>query len=336
MKRARNWLFVGLIAAEIALVRTGALDLRQAVLVVVLIEAALALLGIYRAISVYSSYRRSRAEGFDFWHALEEGLASVMPRPVAHLVALEPRMWYCLGRWLLRRTKLRDGEFAYSKRSPLGSWLLVILFATPAEIAITEILVPWEWLRLLLAIGALYSLAWLCGFYASMAVLPHRLEDDVLILRYGFTGEARIPYSLIEDVTAERSRTPKGSDGLGVDQRTGTAHFGVGGRTDVRIALREPVTALRHSPRCGRFARRVRQGAACEAGLRRSNGGPLTGVRGPFTAYLARTRAFYADVYRVAVDLWARTGSDRPSTRHHQTPGDSQCPSSASILVPDR
>ena len=96
-----------------------------------------------------------------------------------------------------------------------------------------------------------YAIFWILGFYASLAVLPHRLEDASIRLRYGALAEGFVPYEQIESVERMRRNSPKGGEGLQFDPTEGAAYLAVGGKTDLTLNLRAPLTIeglLRESP----------------------------------------------------------------------------------------
>lgn len=239
MDRAIKWLMLALIIAEIILVRAGVLDLSTAIGVVVGIEGLLLLVAGRQIIVAVRRYRRDRAEGLDLRSALEDGIAVFLPRKLARIVVLEPLLWACLAKWALRKNRLGQGEFQYHKKSPIGPLLLVIVFTTPVEVLLFELLIPWAWLRWLLLIAAIYALFWAFAFYASIVVLPHRLERAGVRLRYGVLADTVIPYDAIAAVEHQPLRSG-GGDGLRLDQQTDAALIAVGGRTSVTLHLRSP------------------------------------------------------------------------------------------------
>jgi hypothetical protein len=166
MKRALKWLLPALVAVEAVLVWSGLLELRDAVIVIAAVEVLLALVlgGYRRVLLVARRYRRARAEGLDAWRALEEALALILPRRMAKVVVLEPRLWVCLLRWASRRARPGEGDFSYHKRSLAGGLVAVVALTTPIELLIWEILVPWAWLRISLLILGIYALFWVFGF----------------------------------------------------------------------------------------------------------------------------------------------------------------------------
>lgn len=241
MDRALKWVFPALVIIEIGLVQTGILSLKDALFAVVGVEILLAVVAGRQIITGFRRYRANRAAGFDPWQAVEEGLTVFVPRKVARVISLEPKLWAYLWQWIFRRRPPNPDAFAYRKRSIMGVLLIVAVLTAPGEILLWEILIPWNWPRLALLVLSLYALLWIFAFYASLSVLPHRLNSDFLRLHYGALAEGRIPYSSIDSVEVGQRKTPDGREGLRLSSDRTTAHIGVGGKTDVTIHLREPL-----------------------------------------------------------------------------------------------
>lgn len=208
MRRVLKWLLPALILAEVALVWFDVLDLRNAILIVVGLEALLLLVGSYQILGAVRRYWRDRASGLDFWAAFEGGLSVLLPRQVARLVTNEPQMFYCLIKWILRKTRLEEREFSYHKSSMLGALVLMVVIVTPVEALLVDVLlqafVPLLWLRLLVLFLEAYAVLWLLGFYASRVALPYRLEERGLRLRHGVLVEGFVPYRVIRSVAAKK------------------------------------------------------------------------------------------------------------------------------------
>jgi hypothetical protein len=186
-------------------------------------------------------YRRNRAAGLNVEAAVIEGLSVLLPRPVARFVALEPRIWICLYRWAFRRRPLAAEEFRYSKRSMMVTMLAFVVMVVPVETLAYEFLIPWSWLRWLLFLATVYMTLWVVGLYASLQVLPYRLDADGIRLHYGLLAEGFVPYAHIADVIVERAKAPEGQEGLRAVPRRSAAYLAAGGRTDLTLRLREPV-----------------------------------------------------------------------------------------------
>ena len=238
LERVLKWLLPVLIVVEIILVWTGWLDLGTAIGVTLAIEVLLVVVAGRQLFVAVRRYRRQRTAGLGVWAALEDGLTVLLPRPVARIASLEPRMIACLLLWLFRRRRQGAGQFSYHRRSWGGALLILVLLTVPVEIFVVELLVPWAWLRWVLLIAALYGVLWFGGLIASLKVLPHRLEASGVRLRHGNLAEVLIPYHEIADVEQQSLGAPGGRDGLVTDRNAGSAYLAVGGRTDVTLRLR--------------------------------------------------------------------------------------------------
>ncbi|MDP9374779.1 MAG: hypothetical protein M3Q65_20495, partial [Chloroflexota bacterium] len=174
--------------------------------------------------------------------ALEDGMAALLPRPAARLCALELLLWVCTAMWLFRRGggQPGEGEFSYHGRSPLGTFLWLVLLTAPLELLAWELLIPWAWLRLLLLVAGFYGALWIVGLYASLRVLPHRLEPGGVRLRHGLLADGWVPYDAIADVEPERAQPPGKGEGLRLSPKGTIAYLAVGGRTDLTLTLRTP------------------------------------------------------------------------------------------------
>ena len=242
MKRLPKWLLPVLVVAEVALVRLEILDFGDAVLILVAAEALILVVGGSLTLSAIREYRRNRASGSEGWRALEDGIATLLPKLAARLVVSELRLFCCLIKWAIRRTRLGEGEFSYHKRSTVDMLILMVVLVTPIEVLMIEVLLqaflPLLWLRILLLFLAVYAVLWILGFHASRIILPHRLEKTGLHLHHGVFAEGFIPYPQIRCVEKSRRKTPEWGDGL---QRVGDeAYLAIGGNTDVTLKLHSP------------------------------------------------------------------------------------------------
>lgn len=255
MKRLLKWVLPALVLVEVALIWSGLLDFGKAVIIIVGVEALIFIAGISEIILMVKRYRDDRSSGLDPWAALEGGLSVLLPHPVARLAAAEPRMFYCLAKWALRKTKLKAGEFSYHKRSTMDMLVLLVVLVTPIEVLVIELLLqaflPWLWLRLLVLLLEVYALLWILGFYASRIALPHCLQEKGIRLRYSVFVEGFVPYSVIDNVEHKHRKSAGYGDGLAVD---GTEAFlSIGGYTDITIGLNasRPLNRLRSTKSVG-------------------------------------------------------------------------------------
>lgn len=235
--------------------------MRTLIILSALAEAALLVGG--GAYAYYRLRRRRRPGASDFAEAdaalepprppaplgrLERAMTPGLPRPLVRLLMLEPRLWWCFGVWALRRVPRGPGFFPYRKRSPLGLLILVLLFTTPVEVLLLELLIPIFWIRLLLLVAAIYGLFFIVAVYASLVVLPHVATETGLLVRYGVLAELWAPFDRVARVSAERHEGPRGSLGIpaeGLSLIDEEAWFVVGGRTDVVLEFDRPLALAR-------------------------------------------------------------------------------------------
>ncbi len=179
---------------------------------------------------------------------LEKVLTMGLPLPLARLLMAEPRMSWCLGRWVLRRRPRGTNSFSYHKRSLLGAMIVVVLFTTPVEVLLFELLIPVLWIRVALLVAAVYGLFFVVGMYAALVVLPHQITGEGLLLRYGALAELWVPFERIVGATTERREGPRGSLGFsreGLSMAADEASFVMGGRTDLVLDFDRPLPVAR-------------------------------------------------------------------------------------------
>ncbi len=232
-------LFPALLLTEAILVWTHVLDAGTAVAIGAVVESLTFLLGLRQIVVAFLRYRQNRAAGFDVRSALEEGLTVILPRRVARIIALEPGIWICLYQWVKRRP-LTSAEFSYSKRSIVGTVLAFVLLTAPFEILAYEMLLPWATVRLLLLLATIYMALWVIGLYASLKVMPYRLEDEGIRLHYGILADGYIPYRDIAKIWVKQEQTRDSREGLAVSGDS--AYLTAGGRTDITLRLHNPRT----------------------------------------------------------------------------------------------
>lgn len=246
MKAILKWALPVLVMATIALVVSGVLSTEMALTVGIVLEVSIAVIVVYYVVIAARRYRKDRTAGLEAGSALENGLETFMPRQVARVAALEPRLWYLLVRWLFRRRELRAGEYGYNKRSMMGMLVALVAVSSPVELLLAELLIPWPVVKWGLGIAGVYGVLWLAGVVVSLRVLPHRLERYGLRINYGLLAEGYVPYDNMMAVETAHIKLPQGAgEGLVVPKGTGTAYISVGGRADVTIRLREPMCLKR-------------------------------------------------------------------------------------------
>lgn len=245
LRRAGPWLPLGVLAVELIFVWFGSLPLRQALLIAAALEALVWLLLMYRSVAAARTYRRARTGGTPRWTAAERALGEIVPPKLARLLIYDLRGQASLARWLTGRHPARTpGHFAYHQsRTPLivTFLTLVALEVVGTHLVLVAIVGNQLWVWVLFALDAQFFV-WLLGLYASMIVLPHRVESEVLYLRYGYMNELVVPHAAIRAARAERHAESKNGK-LTIDGRQGEGWFSCG-ETTVRIELDPAVTLM--------------------------------------------------------------------------------------------
>lgn len=248
MQRYLKYALLALLVGNIALAWSGVIDMQAGLAIGLLLELLLLCLAISGLVMAVRTYRRDRSAGLDVAQAVENGLAILLPRRVARLIALEPRILYYVARWLFRRRDLAEGEYTYNKGSIMSAFVAMLVVTTPAELLLAELLLPWPIVKWILGIAALYGLLWIAGLAVSLRVLPHRLESRGLRLHYGLLASGFVPYSAIASVETGnvKLKLPQGAgEGLYVPKGSPVAYLAVGNKANITLHLREPITLMR-------------------------------------------------------------------------------------------
>ena len=93
MSKFLKWLLPALILINVALVWFEVLDLSDAIFVVVGFEVLALLVGGHQIFAAVRRYRRDRSKGLDFWTALRDGLAVLLPVTLANSAVSELRLF---------------------------------------------------------------------------------------------------------------------------------------------------------------------------------------------------------------------------------------------------
>ncbi len=235
LKTLKPWLSVLMAACLIGLYLSGKVEGPVALGIVGALEGSLVLWVLW---NVFTSVRSFKGAEGDRWKALETSLSRLMPTKAARLVLMEFRLWGCLYAWMRRRPHGPD-DYTYHSRSQMALVMGVLVFTTPLEIAVLELLIPWPWLRITTIVLALYAVLWVIMLFASLRSMPHRLESEGLRLRYGVLASAYIPYDRIAEASVAMAKAPVHGDGLSVSQET--AYFAIDGETNLVVRLHEPL-----------------------------------------------------------------------------------------------
>jgi hypothetical protein len=236
-----KWLLPVLIIIEIFLVFSGIIDIKTAVGIIIGVELSLAFVGTTQIVRVFRRYKQNRENGINIWTALIDGLSVVLPTFAARAVVLEFQLWTSLFIWAFQLYRKPPDTYTYHKHSILGIAILIVLFCCPFEIAIFELIIPWAWLRWTLLILSIYSLIWVLGFYSSLVIHPHRIDENGVKLHFGAFADGFIPIADISEIKSEKRNTPKKSRGLLIDSVQSTAYICMEFESNITIELSVPI-----------------------------------------------------------------------------------------------
>lgn len=108
---------------------------------------------------------------------------------------------------VIRRRAPDPSAFGYVK----GTLTVPVAFAIVSliELIVVHLLVPWQWLRILLLVGTVYGLFLLIGVFAARADNPHRVTSDSVVLNWGLDQVLDVPREAIRHVAivSEHART---------------------------------------------------------------------------------------------------------------------------------
>jgi hypothetical protein len=238
---ALRWLPFVIVAAELVLVFAGVIDLAQAAVAIVVLEAALAVILVGEAATLFSVYKKVRGSGQSRTAAASAALDAALPPIVARLVKQELRMMASVGGIFSgRRSSHPPGVSVVPYGSNMRSLLKVLIGVSILELVVVgvvvELFVSSAILRWGLLIVSLYMLVWVCAFTASMARNPHVVGPEQLRLRFGMLTDIGIPTRLISSARADR----QGSHKHVVDVEDDTLSLSIMGTTNVLAELDEP------------------------------------------------------------------------------------------------
>ncbi|MGY1750881.1 hypothetical protein [Modestobacter sp. SYSU DS0511] len=236
--RVVPWLALLVPLVNAALAVTGALPVRTAVVVAVVLELLLAGVFVAEAVLFRRAYRRVRTAGGSRGTALLAGAEAALPRPLHWLIRSELGVGRALFWALRRRTVVRPGEQPFSYTSRIGVVLGTVIGLTPVELGVVRLLLPWPTVRwVVLALG-LWGLVWLIGFALSLRQNPHTLGPDQLTLRFGQLRTARVR---LADVAAARVAATDGAKRT-LEVTPEQVALSLMGETSVRLTLRPGAT----------------------------------------------------------------------------------------------
>ncbi|MEM6321089.1 MAG: hypothetical protein AAF960_25720 [Bacteroidota bacterium] len=159
----------------------------------------------------YRAYQSEKQQTPDFLDALFEATDKILPTKISRLFATEIAVvYYTFFGWSEKTTKA--DEFTYHRTSGIQSVMYAIMGLAVVEIGVTHLLLE-RWnptVALVASFVGVYSCLQMSALLRSMKQRFIKIlkEDKELILKYGFAGEARIPFSAIDRIEMTRRSLP--------------------------------------------------------------------------------------------------------------------------------
>ena len=155
------------------------------------------------------------------------------------LLAKELRVLASLGPWLRgQRVGVGPSDHTIGYHSGLRTTVLVLVGLSLGEVVLVHLLLPWPWLQAVLFVLGLYGAVLALAFLANLAVRPHVVRTDGVLLRSGAEHEIAVGWSQIASVCV-RLASPSRSNGLHVADSV--ASLPVSGTTNVALRLGHPL-----------------------------------------------------------------------------------------------
>ena len=227
-------LLILIVSTMLILRALGFVSNRTVLVAFLSIELPLVLL--FVSLACIELYRLRKARGLrgqDFLTAIEEEL------PLLRIAVMEGRTLFALVELLRGRRNGVDSTtrgFNYAK----GTLAIPITLgiATVIEAGAIHMLIPWQWLRILLLIASVYALILIAGVFAARIVNPHLVSPQTLLLKWGHRTVLETPLDNIVKIRqiSNHQHMQPAVDGALLVLTSFTS-------TNLRITLSEPAAA---------------------------------------------------------------------------------------------
>lgn len=160
-------------------------------------------------------------------------------------VLLELALYRSLVRWVARRPDVPLGAEAVGYAQLVGPVLWLWIFGSATEVVVVEVVLRqidagWaQALRLPLLVVGVWGVLWMLGMLASFRVRPHLLTGDRLLVRNGARTWVAVPLVCVASTRSVEHELPGVIKSL--HHEDGLLLVGVSSRTNLELALREPV-----------------------------------------------------------------------------------------------
>lgn len=177
-----------------------------------LVELAVFSTVLWKIVQIVKHYRANSFKRFDFFSILSESCLAVLPKGIAKFVTSEIAMFYYLF-FCWKKYFPQENEFTYSKKNGVVAFLFAIIFIACIELLAVHFLLVrfYPTIAWILTLGSLYGLFQLLGIIKSISRRLIIVEDEILVLKYGYLRTQRIPIKEIEKIMVTKKALKKPS-----------------------------------------------------------------------------------------------------------------------------
>lgn len=156
---------------------------------------------VHKTLRARKTYKLQKETTFDFFTALKQTVAAVVPKGIANLLSTEIGiLYYALFSW--KKSEIKPNEFTCHRENGTVAVLCVIIFMVLVETVVQHILIGLfsQTAAWVITILSIYSVLALTGAARSLGRRFVEVSDENIYLRYGILAEAVIPRDIIKSI----------------------------------------------------------------------------------------------------------------------------------------
>ena len=189
-----------IVAVNLFLVFTGVVNIAQAALLVLALEASLFVVVIAGFTTMRVAFRKARSRGASRIQALLTSLDTCLPPVVASVIRQELLVFMAIPGFF-RRASQDEGTTTLRSSGPALSLSTVLLvFTVPGSVVCLLFVGGPSWLPWVLFGVLLYFAVYALGLRALYSTTVHSVDRQELRLRHGATVDLRFPLSRVSSV----------------------------------------------------------------------------------------------------------------------------------------
>lgn len=179
-----------------------------------LLELAVFSFFLYKAHAVYKVFSKEEHSKLDFFDATSIAVKSVLPNKISFFLTTEIAVvYYTFFNW--KKTKLKHNEFSNYKENGIKTLLFALIFIIFIETFVLHVYL--EKFSLMAAwifsVVSIYTIFQVFALIKSLSKRPFFIDNvnNQVVLRFGFFGIAKIPFSNINSVEMNTKDLPQGN-----------------------------------------------------------------------------------------------------------------------------